>query len=205
MSKFNVNAIRGFSSLGKEEEIDEPVQRTKLGEGLLNAASKALYADSIYLEYIPRDQIDVNEKNFYTIGDVSSLKESIYTCGLGQPLIVKKLEKGRYRLLSGERRLTAIDQLIQEGKWKTEIPCVLQDFEKINLPMLSDEQKEMYCVITTNREQRDYKDADLMNEIMHLKKIYTELRKAGVDDILVGLDEKGDEIHRQVKGKKRRS
>ena len=112
MSKFNVNAIRGFSSLGKEEEIDEPVQRTKLGEGLLNAASKALYADSIYIEYIPRDQIDVNEKNFYTIGDVSSLKESIYTCGLGQPLIVKKLEKGRYRLLSGERRPVSYTHLL---------------------------------------------------------------------------------------------
>ncbi len=171
-------------------------------EGLLNEKSRN-FSGRMDIVYISRRDIDMNEKNFYQITDIATLKQSIETIGLKQPLIVKKMPTGRYKLLAGERRLTAIDELINEGKWGTDIPCIIQDYDKVNLP-LSDELKEMYVLITTNREQRTYTDADIMNEIKELKNIYSALREAGVDSFSVGKDENGNEITKNIKGVKTR-
>lgn len=196
-----MNAIRGFQELGKEMGSVSDKEMAKLGEGLLNAASRAAKTDgSLYIEHIERNLIDVNSENFYSITGVESLKLSIDTFGLQQPLIVQRKSDGRYKLMGGERRLTAIDQLIQEGKWNGNIiPCVVQDYHKIELP-LDEGEKEKLGLITTNREQRKYSDADLANEIRELKKIYTKLRAAGVTSMVIGMDEKGDEVREQIKG-----
>lgn len=201
MGKFKLNAIRGIDNA---PEVSGDKNKINLGNGLLNAASQAVYKDGMWIEYIPRDQIDVNENNFYSIGNVSSLKASIETVGLKQPLIVHPKEDGRYKLIGGERRITAIDGLIEEGKWTEKIPCVIQEYDRVRLP-LSEDEKELFCIITTNREQRDYTDADLMHEVESLKKIYANLRKAGVDDMIVGVGENGEEIHRKIKGVKTRA
>lgn len=167
-------------------------------EGLLNEASKN-YMASMNIENIEIRDIDRNEKNFYEISDIEKLKQSIETIGLKQPLVVKKQITGRYKLLAGERRFTAICDLADEGKWGTTVPCVLQDYDRINMP-ISDELKEMYVLITTNREQRKYTDMDIMNEIEELKVIYAALREAGVDSFSLGKDEDGNEQVRQIKG-----
>lgn len=190
MGKFNIEKFRGLNN----EEAG-----TSVGAGLLNEASREKEADKLKIIYISRDQIDTNDRNFYSIGNIDSLKKSIETIGLKEPLMVHQKSDGRYKLLGGERRLTAIDQLIEEGRWKQEIPCVQQDYDKVNLPV-PDELKEIYCIITTNREQRDYTDADLANEIRELKTLYACLRESGIDDIIIGMSDSGDEIHRQIKG-----
>ena len=87
-------------------------------------------------------------------------------------------------LLGGERRITAIDKLIedpnvQEWNEDTLIPCVIKNLEEIDLP-LSDEAKEQYALITTNKEARKYTDSDRYIEVMAWKKIIDELRANGV-------------------------
>ena len=48
----------------------------------------------------------------------------------------------------------------------------------IDLP-LSDELKELYVLTTTNAEQREKTDYDLMLQVQNLSRIYTELKVAG--------------------------
>lgn len=186
--------FRGYKGQDSKETVS-------VGAGLLNAASKELEADLLKIVQIRREDIEVSQNNFYSIANIDSLKQSIVTIGLKQPLMVHKKDNGKYKLLGGERRLTALDELIAEGKWNQPIPCVVQDYDKVKMPV-SDEMKEMYCIITTNREQRDYTDADLANEIKELRKLYAELRKSGADDIIIGIGEDGNEIKKIIKGVK---
>lgn len=70
---------------------------------------------------------------------------------------------------------------------------------KIKLP-LSDENKEKYAIITTNKEARKYSDADKYNEMQAWKQIIEELRANGVESI-IGEDENGEENKVQIKGR----
>ena len=155
---------------------------------------------------IPRDQIQKNPNNHYSISGIDSLAESIKQYGLLQPLHVMETENG-YRLLGGERRLTAIDTLIKDdavSDWTedTLIPCVVKDAEDVKLD-LSPENKERYAIITSNREQRAYTDGDRYMEIQEWKKIIDELRSKGIEYIN-GVDEEGNEKKVGIKGEKTR-
>ena len=92
-------------------------------------------------------------------------------------------ETGTYKLLGGERRLTAIDLLIEDEsvtEWTkdTLIPCVVRGKDAVKLD-LSDENKERYAIITTNKEQRIYTDADRYMEIQEWKKSFRNFVKRG--------------------------
>ena len=69
--------------------------------------------------------------------------------------------------------------------------------DKIKLP-LSDEAKEQYALITTNKEARKYTDADRYIEVQAWKRIIDELRANGVDTI--NMEDKDI----QIKGEKTR-
>ena len=160
MGKFSVNSIRGNEN-GK----------VRLGEGLLNDASKDII--KMRIVNLERDKIRKNPSNNYSINDIDSLAESIKNYGIASPLNVTKLEDDSYMLLGGERRITAIDKLIedpnvQEWNEDTLIPCVIKNLEEIDLP-LSDEAKEQYALITTNKEARKYTDSDRYIEVMAWK------------------------------------
>ena len=187
MGKFSVNSIRGNEN-GK----------VRLGEGLLNDASKDII--KMRIVNLERDKIRKNPSNNYSINDIDSLAESIKNYGIASPLNVTKLEDDSYMLLGGERRITAIDKLIedpnvQEWNEDTLIPCVIKNLEEIDLP-LSDEAKEQYALITTNKEARKYTDSDRYIEVMAWKKIIDELRANGVDTI------KMEDQSIQIKGEK---
>lgn len=82
-------------------------------------------------------QIQKNPNNHYSISGIESLAESIKQYGLLQPVHVMETETG-YRLLGGERRLTAIDTLIEDASvpdWTedTLIPCVIKGQRMLNL------------------------------------------------------------------------
>lgn len=189
----------------QEENKDVVVkEKFKVGAGLLSDVSKgAVVMDVVN---IPRDQIQKNPNNHYSISGIESLAESIKQYGLLQPLHVMKTENG-YRLLGGERRLTAIDTLIKDdavSDWTedTLIPCVVKDAEDVKLD-LSPENKERYAIITSNREQRAYTDGDRYMEIQEWKKIIDELRSKGIEYIN-GVDEEGNEKKVGIKGEKTR-
>ena len=110
-------------------------------------------------------------------------------------------------LLGGERRITAIDELIEDESVKdwneyTLIPCVVKDLDDINIE-LSEENKEKFAILTTNKESRKYTEADKYYEIQAWKEIIGELRKNGVDTFTTA-DEDGEEKTVQIKGEKTR-
>lgn len=175
-SKFNINKIKGIDiAVDENGNVKE--------DFILTDVNKKKDMD---IRFIERKNIIKNDKNFYAIGDVGSLKQSIEDVGLKQPLEVVRIGKDLYKLIGGERRLTAIDELIVEGKWNKNIPCVITNFEDIDLP-ISDTDKEMYSLITTNKEQRKRTDGEMIKEMSFLREIYKKLKREGVESV-VGAD-----------------
>ena len=204
MGKFSINSISGFGEENKKENTI-PEERYMLGDDLLDDKSRDIV--KLKISNIERKKIKKNPKNNYSIDNIEDLKESIKNYGLAEPINVRRLEDGNYMLLGGERRITAIDMLIADDTvedWNeyTLIPCVVKDLDKIKLP-LSDENKEKYAIITTNKEARKYSDADKYNELQAWKEIIEELRLKGVESI-TGEDENEEESKVQIKGRSTR-
>ena len=184
--KFKMPSIKDVE---QEENKDVVVkEKFKVGAGLLSDISKgAVVMDVVN---IPRDQIQKNPNNHYSISGIESLAESIKQYGLLQPVHV-----------------TAIDKLIADAgvpDWTedTLIPCVIKGAEDVKLD-LSPENKERYAIITSNREQRAYTDGDRYMEIQEWKKIIEELRSKGIEYIN-GVDNEGNEKQVGIKGEKTR-
>lgn len=201
MSKFRMGSIKNV----EEKNIKSDEQKQMVGAGLLSDVSKAEI--KLKIVNIPRDKIRKNPKNKYSISDIKSLAQSVRDYGLLQAIHVGQPKDGIYYILGGERRITAIDMLIEDPNvtdWNedTLIPCVIKGFEEVNLP-LSDENKERYAIITTNKESRNYTDADNLMELREWKLIISELREKQVETIN-GYDDNGEEKKIQIKGEKTR-
>lgn len=199
--KFKMPSIQDVAT----EEINKTKEKFKVGAGLLSESSKETVMMKI--TNIPRGEIEKNPENKYSITGIPSLAESIKQYGLVEPLHVAEKENGVYRLLGGERRLTAIDMLIADERvteWTedTLIPCVVKGIQEVKLD-LSPENKERYAIITTNKEQREYSDSDTYMEIIEWKKIIEELREKGIEYI-DGRGEDGKENPITIKGAKTR-
>lgn len=173
------------------------------GAGLLNEASKNLAKKNMEITYIPRAEIYKNPKNEYSISDIENLADLIYVMGLREPLGVKPEGSG-YKLIEGERRLTAIDKLITDGKWEGDIPCIIREKElKVNLDILSDEEKEILEIAGTNAGQRKYSEADYLFEVEKLEPIYKKLKASGIGEFTYESDT-GEKITQTLTGKKSR-
>ena len=173
------------------------------GAGLLNEASKNLAKNNMEITYIPREEIYKNPKNGYSISDIENLADLIYVMGLREPLGVKPEGSG-YKLIEGERRLTAIDKLITDGKWEGDIPCIIREKElKVNVDVLSDEEKEILEIAGTNAGQRKYTASDYLLEVEKLEPIYKKLKAAGIVEFTYESNT-GEEITQSLKGKKSR-
>ena len=126
------------------------------------------------------EDIERNKENFYSITDIDTLKHSIKTAGLQEPpVVLPQNSEGKYVLLSGERRYTALKQLVEEGYTEfSSIPCkvVNPDDLKVNL---SYDEKVRFLIVTTNSEQRDLTNEDILQQIKVLRNTYTSLKKNG--------------------------
>lgn len=106
-------------------------KKFSISEGMLNGISKNTRKveefkakDNFKIDYINIDRIKRNEKNFYEIVDIESLAEDIKLNGLNHNLVVRKLDNDMYELISGERRYTALNKLINEGNKEFNlVPC----------------------------------------------------------------------------------
>lgn len=73
--------------------------------------------------YIPIDEIETNpEQPRSNVGDLSDLARSIEAKGVLEPLLVRPLPDGRYRIIAGERRFRAA---LEAGL--AEVPCIEMD------------------------------------------------------------------------------
>lgn len=144
--------------------------------GILNSASAG---SKMKVTSVPMEDIVRNEQNEYSIEGIDSLAASIHDVGLRQPIEVKSLPDGAYQLIGGERRLTAMKKLLEEGdtRWQM-VPCIITNPLELDLP-LTDELKELYTLTATNAEQRAKNDHDKMLDVQAMRKIYTALKEAG--------------------------
>lgn len=74
---------------------------------------------------LPLGLLDPSPCNSFEISDIDEMKSWIMSAGLLTPLsVIGPDEKGRYEIISGERRYTAIRELESEGLRKTDtVPC----------------------------------------------------------------------------------
>lgn len=97
-----------------------------IGEELKKAGVPGMDTGLEQIEYIPIDKIDPDDRNFYSVGDVSELAASIEMVGLQQPLRVRSGEHGHVTVVSGHRRRAAI-LLIRDGgstMFERGVPCI---------------------------------------------------------------------------------
>lgn len=156
--------------------------------GLSNGETEKKKEVAFRIERISINNIIPNIKNEYSIDGIEELKFSILHNGLKQNLEVTDNGNGTYSLLSGERRYTALKGLISEGHEQfTLVPCLITDVSKSSSfldengnEILTNDDKEMWSIITTNSEGRQYTDADRAFQVRELKRIYTKLANSGV-------------------------
>lgn len=115
-----------------------------------------------------------DQKNFYSVSDVTELKESILLFGLQQNLVVRENpEEDTYTLISGHRRLKALSLLIEEGHEEFEtVPCKVET----NL----DEIKAELQLIFANATSRELTDYERTHQAIRIKELLTALKRSGV-------------------------
>lgn len=130
------------------------------------AAEKEVYK----VELIDAEKILPNERNFYSIEGVEEMANSLAVSDSMPPLEVVDNGDGTYRLISGERRLSATLFRIKRGELdKAELPChVLPAFTPKGV--LSAEQVEMLHIILANN-YRQKSPLDQLNEVKELEPI----------------------------------
>ena len=126
---------------------------------------------------IPIQLIDANWKNFYSVDwQEEDLAESILVNGLLTPLGVLRKDGGRYKLISGHRRLKALKRLHDtepDGKdrW-SEIPCVIYDD-----PM--DVDREELMLIHANSTARVLSPREIAEQAKKIKEILVRMSEGG--------------------------
>lgn len=147
---------------------------TGLLSGLLSVQTDAPAGSGMQVVMIDRKNIIINPENrkIYRIGDVSRLKEDIKTNGIRQPLEVVELDGGNYKLIGGERRLTACEDLAKEGDTRFEaLPCVILK--------LKYDDDEKIALITANATARELTDGERLAQYETLKEILTRRKSLG--------------------------
>jgi ParB family chromosome partitioning protein len=104
-------------------------KKSGLGMGLdvLFDDNKHITGDNVTT--IRLSQIEPNRaqpRKFFDEEKLTSLAESIKSSGLLQPIIVKSIADGRYKIVAGERRYRACKSL-----GMAEIPAIIRDFDDV--------------------------------------------------------------------------
>lgn len=191
------------------DTVAEKMTQAKVGDGLLNAASKSIISkkelDKQGEEVVVNiDDIDDNNFNHYSIKEeeIQDLILSIKMIGLQDPPALLKNPPGSakgYRLTAGHKRMIAIRRMRVANEWGDTVKAKLNDLNAINLDV-SDKAKEKLLIRDSNSKRRVYTDDDMINEAKDLDEFYAELRAASIEEL-----EMADGSKIQIKGVKSRT
>ena len=133
--------------------------------------------DGYVVQQIDVERIIPNEKNFYSITGIEEMANALAVSDNMPPLDVVDNGDGTYRLISGERRLSATLYRMQRGEMEyAELPChVLPEFQATGA--LTAEQTETLAIIMANN-YRQKSPLDQLNEIKELEPIAKAIREA---------------------------
>lgn len=132
--------------------------------------------DTDEIQHIGLERIRCNAGNFYAVGNVDDLADSIKLSGLLQPLLVVPAEDGDYRLISGHRRFKAIRQLYEESNftdWE-KAPCIV-------LPDPGSEDREQLMLIHANSTGRVLSGAEIQRQGREIREILVRMKEEGVE------------------------
>lgn len=129
------------------------------------------------IEYIRLDLIDEDPNNFYQLTGIEELANNIATCGLQQPIRVRKSPENpdRYVIVSGHRRRKAVELLAQEepDKWQ-EVACIVeQDAVSPALQQLR--------LIYANANTRKMSDAEVSEQAVRVENLLYQLKEEGYE------------------------
>ena len=151
---------------------------SKFDLGAFLAPEGAGVSESDTMREIPVEDILDNPRNFYPRPDneaLAALTESIEANGLLEPPTVVPAEDGKYRLVSGHSRMTALRMLAASkdaviADRFARIPCRV-------LPSMTPAQEE--CAVIEANRQRIKTPALLAQEAERLTEMYVKRREAG--------------------------
>lgn len=117
------------------------------------------------IKQIPVNLLVENPDNFYIVGDVEELKNSIIAAGgVRQNLIVEPMKDGRYLIVSGHRRCKAVKELLKEqtvGIPDT-VPCEIS----------TDHYGNQLLLIDTNSTSRDLTAWERVEQYKQLNSLF---------------------------------
>lgn len=129
---------------------------------------------SAKIQMIHHSQIHTNDRNFYEMSELEQLKEDIAEHGVRKNLEIYPSPRtdGMYELVDGERRFTAITQLIKEGRNDLEyIPCLIDE-------AMSKEAAEKRLILA-NATTRVISPKERLKQIERLKILYKKEKEEG--------------------------
>lgn len=112
------------------------------------------------------DLLEIKDQIHRTKMDISSLMASIETTGQINPIVVKPLANGKYRVVAGRRRCAALKLLQSSSGKKIKALVVIKDLDKLHEELITIDENIM-------REQ--LKDAELDEALFRRKQIYERL------------------------------
>lgn len=127
------------------------------------------------IEYIPRELIDSDPNNFYSLDGLDALADNVATVGLQQPIRVRKLEDGRYITVSGHRRRAAIDILAKDDpeRWE-QIPCIVESGA-------ASPAMQQLALIYANSSTRQLSGVELSKQAEQVEKLLYQLKEEGYE------------------------
>lgn len=127
------------------------------------------------IEYIGLSLIDSDPNNFYQLSKVDELADNIATCGLQQPIRVRRHpeKSGRYMIVSGHRRRAAVELLAADDpdRWQ-EVPCIVEQ-DDIS-PAL-----QQLRLIFANSNTRALTPAEISEQALQVEKLLYQLKEEG--------------------------
>lgn len=153
-------------------------KKFSISEGMLNQVSQNVKKaneieakNNFNVQYIDIKDIERNKKNFYEIVNVDELAEDIKMNGLNHNLVVRKLDNGKYELISGERRYTALTQLVEEGnEIFALVPCKVIEANDIDSEII---------LIQANAQTRELTEIEKLEQVKRLTELYKTKKKNG--------------------------
>ena len=153
-------------------------KKFSLSQGMLNQVSQNVKKaneieakNNFNVQYIDIKDIERNKKNFYEIENVDELAEDIKMNGLNHNLVVRKLDNGKYELISGERRYTALTQLVEQGnEIFALVPCKVIEANDIDSEII---------LIQANAQTRELTEIEKLEQVKRLTELYKTKKKNG--------------------------
>ena len=153
-------------------------KKFSISQGMLNSVSQNVKKaneieakNNSNVQYIDIKDIERNKKNFYEIVNVDELAEDIKMNGLNHNLVVRKLDNGKYELISGERRYTALTQLVEQGnEIFALVPCKVIEANDIDSEII---------LIQANAQTRELTEIEKLEQVKRLTELYKTKKKNG--------------------------